>query len=183
VPEYLKSALPSMKYEKVKAKFKEMNKFCPPEITYFEKMIATTRSSNRKSIRSHRDHLALQKKRDIEVHHLREELQYALIMTNRNSNILVDMVEKVAKAEKKLKPRAKPIHAESSFEQKLMKTKKSQSLELGKHKECFANTVDIVFSLKRKEFIHKLRQTPEPEPRESVSSRINGIRLRTFNPE
>lgn len=35
VPEYLKAELPNMKYQKVKTKFQEMNRFMPPEITYF----------------------------------------------------------------------------------------------------------------------------------------------------
>lgn len=35
VPSYLKAELPNMKFLKVKAKFQQMNRFVPPEITYF----------------------------------------------------------------------------------------------------------------------------------------------------
>ena len=49
IPSYLKSELPQMKFQKVKDKFQQMNKFVPPEITYFERIIGTSRSNRRKS--------------------------------------------------------------------------------------------------------------------------------------
>jgi signal recognition particle GTPase len=104
-----------------------MNKFSPPEITYFEKMINSSRTPRRKSIKSYRDRVAFKKRNEKEVQNLREELQYALIMTNRNSKMIVDIVEKVSRAEKQLKPKGEQ-RREVSFEEKLMRTKKSQSL-------------------------------------------------------
>ena len=62
---------------------------------------------------------------------LRQDLQYALIMTNRNSRVLVEMVDKVSKAEKRLSF-GKQSQQELSFEQKLMQTKRSQSQQLGR---------------------------------------------------
>lgn len=161
IPSYLQSTLPNMKYQKVKEKFQEMNKFCPPEITYFEKMINSSKSGRKRSVRSHREGQSGRKKRENEVERLREELQYALIMTNRDSKILVDIVEKVSKAEKRLKQRTPKIGECASFEEKLVKTKRAQSRELGKQtQECFRNTIDIVFSVKKKEYIKKIRQNP-----------------------
>jgi hypothetical protein len=49
IPSYLKGELPKMKFQKVKAKFQEMNRFMPPEITYFERMIKTSRNNRRRS--------------------------------------------------------------------------------------------------------------------------------------
>lgn len=131
IPSYLKATLPNMKYQKVKEKFQEMNKFCPPEITYFEKMIKSSRSGRKRSVRSYREGQSDRKSKENEVKRLREELQYALIMTNRDSKMLVDIVEKVSTAEKRLRPRNPKIGECSTFEEKLVKTKRAQSRELG----------------------------------------------------
>jgi signal recognition particle GTPase len=104
-----------------------MNKFSPPEITYFEKMIKNSRTLRCKSIKSYREGLAFKKRNEREAQNLREELQYALIMTNPNSKMIVDIVEKVSRAENQLKPKGGQ-RGQVSFEEKLMKTKKSQSL-------------------------------------------------------
>lgn len=115
IPSYLKATLPSMKYQKVKEKFQEMNKFCPPEITYFEKMIKSSRGGRKRSVRSHRESQSGRNSQGNEVERLREELQYALIMTNRDSKMLVDIVEKVSTAEKRLKQRNPRIGECASF--------------------------------------------------------------------
>ena len=141
IPSYLKATLPSMKYQKVKEKFQEMNKFCPPEITYFEKMIKSSRNS--RSSRSGRRKRPVRSYREgrsgrIEVEGLREELQYALIMTNKYCKMLGDIIEKVSIAEKRLKQRNLRFGKCSSFEEKLVKTKRDQSRELGTQtQECF----------------------------------------------
>lgn len=62
VPDYLQSTLPNMRFQKVKEKFQEMNKFSPPEITYFEKMIKTSRAP-RRSMQSYRQKVSLKKKK------------------------------------------------------------------------------------------------------------------------
>jgi signal recognition particle GTPase len=82
-----------------------MNKFSPPEITYFEKMIKNSRNLRRKSIKSYREGLTFKKRNEREAQNLREELQYALIMTNPNSKMIVDIVEKVSRAENQLRPK------------------------------------------------------------------------------
>lgn len=102
----------------------------PPEITYFEKMIKSSRSARRRSLKTARDTMQTRKSSQQQVNYLREDLQYALVMTNRNSNALVDILSKVSKTEKQLFRKSKPTPSESTFEEKLMKTKRSQTLQL-----------------------------------------------------
>jgi hypothetical protein len=72
IPKYLKSELPNMKYLKVKAKFQEMNKFMPPEITYFEKMIAASSTARRRSAKTSRERTSSRRRDEQQVENLRE---------------------------------------------------------------------------------------------------------------
>lgn len=142
-------------------------------------MISTSRGSARSKAGTARGQ-SRRRMSQQHVDHLREDLQYALIMTNRNSKVLVDIVGKLSKAEKRLHS-GRPSPPEASFEEKLMQTKRSQSQQLGRStKECFSNTIDLVFSLKKQQCASRLRQNPEPDFREEIKNRINSIRLRTI---
>jgi hypothetical protein len=62
-----------------------------------------------------------------------------------------------------------------------VETKRSQSQQLGRSaRECFRNTVDLVFSVKKKQCVSRMRQNPEINLKEEIKSRINSIRLRTL---
>lgn len=70
----------------------------------------------------------------------------------------MDIVDKVSKAERKMSVGGK---TELSFERKLMETKRSQSQQLGRSaRECFRDTVDLVFSVKKKQCASRMRQDP-----------------------
>ena len=94
-------------------------------------MIKSSKSGRRRSVRSHREGQSDSKSKENEVARLREELQYALIMTSRGSKMLVDIAEKVSTAEKRLRQRNPRIGECSTFEEKLVKTKRAQSRQLG----------------------------------------------------
>jgi hypothetical protein len=63
----------------------------------------------------------------------------------------------------------------------LIQTKRSQSQQLGKTtKECFSNTIDLVFSVKKQQCASRLRKNPEVDLKEEIKNRINSIRLQTL---
>lgn len=161
-----------------------MDKFMPPEITYFERMIKTSRSASRKSKQPRPSATA-------PLSHLREDLQYALVMGTRNSNALVGLIERVSKEEEQLIRKAKLPSKHNSFEEKLLRSKRSQSLQLRRNEKqpsndnahCFSNTLELVFSVRKKECVSRLRRNPEVDIKEEITSRINRIHLRTFDTE
>jgi hypothetical protein len=71
IPSYLKEELPSMRFQKVKAKFQQMNRFMPPEITYFEKMISSSRKSSRRPSKSAHQQQTRRGKSQQQIEHLR----------------------------------------------------------------------------------------------------------------
>lgn len=71
IPSYLKEELPNLRFEKVKAKFQQMNRFMPPEITYFEKMINSSRNCKRKPSTSSRQQQTRRGKSQQQIQHLR----------------------------------------------------------------------------------------------------------------
>lgn len=56
-----------MKFQKIKEKFQQMDKFSPPEITYFEKMIKPDKKLQRNSIKTYRERVSHKKKREIQL--------------------------------------------------------------------------------------------------------------------
>lgn len=84
-----------------------MDRFAPPEITYFERMIkpprktgASLNKSNRvgqsltldSSVKVQRQRFSSRKQRQADLDNVREELKYALIMSDRKSDILVNLL-------------------------------------------------------------------------------------------
>jgi hypothetical protein len=75
-----------------------MDKFAPPEIKYFERYIKQSHSPT-KRLKSCRIKSNQRKHLEEDLNHMNEEMQYALVMVDRESNVLVDLLEKASKME------------------------------------------------------------------------------------
>ena len=88
-------------------------------------------------------------------------MQYALVMADPQSNVLVDLLEKVSnggKSRNSFRHKRTVMDSfdeESSFGNKLVTGKLAQSFKLGNRERCFGDTVNLMFKLKKKQCWNK----------------------------
>lgn len=107
IPQYLHEDLPKLKFEPIREEFKKLNKIECPRLAYFntriqEKLKPHQHHSSRPKPTPHR---TASEELQGELKHIRSELQYALLTSDRNSNVIKKLVSKAADLEEELATR------------------------------------------------------------------------------
>ena len=156
LPSYLREDLPKKRFRSIKDKFQEMNMFSPPEITYFEGMIKrdfkATGARRPKQLQGMRKHFRAKKQQEPqeELKTIKQGFTYSLMTTNPKSQVLMDILEQ---SEAKMSKITRQSSTErDSFERRLVSSQKDRNSHRGKPmNRCFKDTMDIVFSLKKRQ--------------------------------
>ena len=141
IPKYLHEDLPELKHIYIKEKFKEIGKFNCPKLDYFDKMIKTKKPPKPVEKKSSK-----KKNSAISYEEVKEQLQYALITGDRNSNVVDELMERAKKC------------TENGLTTSSVRNKKkrmSVDRDTGKY---FGNTVDLVFRQRKRDLLSHLNK-------------------------
>ena len=131
IPKYLHEDLPELKLMELKEQFKQIGKFNCPRLDYFDNYIRKHKQSKEKKPKTSRQ---IQQKKEYES--MTEELQYAILLCDKDSPVLDGVVSKSRSVR----------HSQEG---------KSKSNEKGRY---FPNTIDLVFKNRKSLYISQQKK-------------------------
>ena len=151
IPKYLHEDLPELKLIELKERFKQIGKFNCPRLEYFDAYIRKHKTLKDKKPKTSRQ---LSQKKEYD--RMEEELQYALLLCDRESPVLDEVVSK---------------------SRSVMKPQQKKNKEKGRY---FPDTINLVFRNRKSLHLSLQKKKQEQFDLEQMKEKIDKIQLLPF---